>query len=138
MLLNNTISISFYIRHILRQAFLVFLFANLVVISKWFIPWSFQVPISMAAILGTCIALLLAFRTNQAYDRWWEARIAWGAIVNDSRSFIRQLQTFLPTDTKPQTYLHAFVERQCAWCFILGDTLRKQPISQRLEEFLPA
>jgi len=138
MLLNNKISIRFYIRHILHQAFLVFLFANLVVISKWFIPWSFQIPISIAAILGTCIALLLAFRTNQAYDRWWEARIAWGAIVNDSRSFIRQLQTFLPAATKPETYLHPFVERQCAWCYVLGDTLRRQPVSQRLEEFLPS
>ncbi|MCK8495504.1 MULTISPECIES: bestrophin family protein [Spirosoma] len=138
MLLNNKISIRFYIRHILKQAFLIFLFANLVVISKWFIPWSFQIPISIAAILGTCIALLLAFRTNQAYDRWWEARIAWGAIVNDSRSFIRQLQTFLPVDTNHKTYLHPFVERQCAWCYVLGDTLRRQPVSQRLEEFLPS
>jgi putative membrane protein len=137
MLLNNKISIRFYVRPILRQAFLVFLFANLVVISKWVSPWSFQIPISMAAILGTCIALLLAFRTNQAYDRWWEARIAWGAIVNDSRSFIRQLQTFLPANTKPQPMLHGFVERQCAWCYVLGDTLRGQPVLQRLEEFLP-
>ncbi len=39
-----------------------------------------------AAILGLPISLLLVFRTNAAYDRWWEARKHWGQLVNDIRS----------------------------------------------------
>ncbi|MBD2704837.1 hypothetical protein IC229_29670 [Spirosoma sp. BT702] len=138
MLLNNKISITFFVQNILRQALLIFLYANVVVFLKLFSPWALVIPISIAAILGTCIALLLAFRTNQAYDRWWEARIAWGAIVNDSRSLIRQLQMFLDEGPHKVSLLHAFVERQCAWCFVLGDTLRGQDITERLREFLPS
>lgn len=37
-------------------------------------------------ILGFVISLLLAFRTNTAYDRWWEGRRKWGELVNDSRN----------------------------------------------------
>lgn len=39
-----------------------------------------------AAILGLPISLLLVFRTNAAYDRWWEARKHWGQLVNDIRN----------------------------------------------------
>jgi putative membrane protein len=137
MLLNNKISLSFFIKNILRQALLIFLFANLIVILKLYSPLVLVIPITIAVILGTCIALLLAFRTNQAYDRWWEARTAWGAIVNDSRSLIRQLQMFLTAEPDNESLLHSFVERQCAWCFVLGDTLRGQDITERLHKFLP-
>lgn len=37
-------------------------------------------------ILGFVISLLLVFRTNTAYDRWWEGRRKWGELVNDSRN----------------------------------------------------
>ena len=69
MLLNHKISLTFYVRQILPQALLIFLFANGIVFLKLFSTWVLVVPIAIAAILGTCIALLLAFRTNQAYDR---------------------------------------------------------------------
>jgi putative membrane protein len=38
------------------------------------------------ALLGTVLGLLLVFRTNTAYDRWWEGRKLWGQLVNDSRN----------------------------------------------------
>jgi putative membrane protein len=37
--------------------------------------------------MGTAIAFFIGFNNNQAYDRWWEARIIWGGLVNDSRSW---------------------------------------------------
>jgi len=55
------------------------------------------IPLSVPAIVGTVISLLLAFRSNQAYDRWWEARIVWGSIVNDSRTLIRNFKRSSPT-----------------------------------------
>jgi putative membrane protein len=45
-------------------------------------------------ILGAAITIFLAFRTNTAYDRWWEARTLWGGMVNQSRTLIRQAITF--------------------------------------------
>lgn len=138
MLLEKPIPFNFLIRRVRREALLIFLFANVVVLAKFFFQlWYLTIPIAIPALLGTCISLLLGFRMNQAYDRWWEARIIWGAIVNDSRSFIRQLQMFLPDLPNRQTVLQSFVLRQSAWCFVLGDTLRGHEVAERLREFLP-
>ena len=50
--------------------------------TEWIqIPW---LPIS---VIGTAVAFYIGFKNNQAYDRLWEARKIWGAIVNDSRAF---------------------------------------------------
>ncbi|GAB3277225.1 bestrophin family ion channel [Larkinella harenae] len=137
MLLNNKISIAFFIRNIRREAFFVFLFANLIVVIKLvFNLWFLIIPIAIPVLLGTCIALLLAFRTNQSYERWWEARIAWGAITNDSRSFIRQLQMFVSGEPDREAVIQTFIQRHCAWCYALGDRLRGQDATTRLEEFL--
>ncbi|HEX8437185.1 bestrophin family ion channel, partial [Archangium sp.] len=54
------------------------------------------VPALPVTVLAATISVLLAFRNNSAYDRWWEARTLWGSLVNTSRSFARQVLTFLP------------------------------------------
>jgi putative membrane protein len=81
-----------------------------------------EMPLSIPALLGTAISILLSFKMNQSYDRWWEARKVWGAIVNDSRTFILQLQSFLPVDENETVRRLAY--RQIAWCFVLGRSLR--------------
>lgn len=48
-------------------------------------------PFSVAAILGSALAIFLAFRNNNSYNRWWEARTIWGSIINNSRIFARQV-----------------------------------------------
>ena len=45
----------------------------------------------MHGMLGFVISLLLVFRTNTAYDRWWEGRKMWGSLVNNSRNFAIKL-----------------------------------------------
>lgn len=49
-------------------------------------------------LLGFVLSLLLVFRTNTAYDRWWEARRQWGALTNVSRSLAVKLDSMLPKD----------------------------------------
>lgn len=49
----------------------------------------------MHGMLGFVISLLLVFRTNTAYDRWWEGRKMWGALVNNSRNFAIKLSAML-------------------------------------------
>lgn len=49
-------------------------------------------------LLGFVLSLLLVFRTNSAYDRWWEGRKLWGALVNNSRSFAMKLNAYLSVD----------------------------------------
>lgn len=45
------------------------------------------------ALYGSAIGVILGFRNNSAYMRWWEARTLWGGIVNNSRSLARQVTT---------------------------------------------
>jgi putative membrane protein len=81
-----------------------------------------EMPLAIPAFLGTSISVLLSFKMNQSYDRWWEARKVWGAIANDSRSFVIQLQSFLSSDHTD--IIKKISYRQIAWCYSLGRTLR--------------
>ena len=47
-------------------------------------------------LLGFAISMLLVFRTNTAYDRWWEGRRLWGNLVNNSRNLAVKLNAMLP------------------------------------------
>ncbi len=49
-------------------------------------------------VIGFVLSLLLVFRTNTAYDRWWEGRKMWGKLVNDSRNLSVKLNALLPED----------------------------------------
>ncbi|PAM96391.1 hypothetical protein B4N84_02930 [Flavobacterium sp. IR1] len=53
-----------------------------------------NIPI-MHGMLGFVISLLLVFRTNTAYDRWWEGRKLWGGLVNSSRNLAIKLSAML-------------------------------------------
>jgi len=56
---------------------------------------SWQIPMAIIATLGTALAIMLGFRNGSAYERWWEARKIWGGLVNDSRSYTRQVLTMI-------------------------------------------
>ena len=98
-----------------------------------------SIPIAIPAILGTIISLLLAFRSNQAYDRWWEARTLWGSIVNDSRSFARQTLTFVDNsyDNEDRSSLRErIIKRQIAWVYSLSKHLRGQNAHETLNNLI--
>lgn len=58
-----------------------------------------NIPV-MHTLLGFAISMLLVFRTNTAYDRWWEGRKLWGSLVNSSRNFAMKLNVLLPAEEK--------------------------------------
>src|SRR5690348_13225232 len=47
------------------------------------------------SLLGFVISLLLVFRTNTAYDRWWEGRKLWGQLVNVSRNLAVKIDAYV-------------------------------------------
>ena len=53
----------------------------------------------MHGMLGFVISLLLVFRTNTAYDRWWEGRKMWGSLVNNSRNLAIKLSAILEEES---------------------------------------
>lgn len=46
-------------------------------------------------VIGAALAIFVGFRTNSAYDKWWEGRKLWGRMVNVSRMFAFQVLTYL-------------------------------------------
>lgn len=52
----------------------------------------------MHTTLAFVISMLLVFRTNSAYDRWWEGRKLWGALVNNTRNLSMKLHAILGTE----------------------------------------
>jgi len=138
MLLNRPIPFAFLLGNIRYEALGVFVFANLMFALRHYVGLEIlSIPLAIPALMGTCISLLLAFRTNQAYERWWEARVIWGGIVNDSRTLIRQLLTFLPKESAPSEVVRTVARRQIGWCYLLGQTLRGQSVEESVRTYLP-
>ena len=54
-------------------------------------------PETLVQVLGLLLSLFLGFRYSQAYNRWWEARVLWGALVNESRNWRDLLTRVLPS-----------------------------------------
>lgn len=52
--------------------------------------------VSVYSLVGFVISLLLVFRTNTAYDRWWEGRKKWGCLVNDTRNLAIKISAIVP------------------------------------------
>ncbi|MBI4908858.1 MAG: hypothetical protein HY820_34880 [Acidobacteria bacterium] len=69
---------------------------GVVVVHHLWFPMA--IPSLLHALVGTALGLLLVFRTNASYDRYWEGRRLWGGIVNDSRNLIRGAAVHLGGD----------------------------------------
>jgi ion channel-forming bestrophin family protein len=57
------------------------------------LPW--KAGTQLAATLGVVTGLLLVLRNNAANDRWWEARKAWGQLINESRNLMLKVSAFV-------------------------------------------
>lgn len=137
MLVANKISVVYFLKLIKWDIFGIFLYACLVGMLDYYTFFKdLTIPLSVSALVATLLSLLLAFRTAQSYERWWEARIIWGAVVNDSRTLIRQLLQFLPNDDKKIAYVQSFAIRQSIWCYSLAETLRKCPATEKVEQYI--
>jgi putative membrane protein len=62
-------------------------------------------------LLGFAISMLLVFRTNTAYDRWWEGRRLWGALVNNSRNLALKLNSMLAHDHENRVFFKQLIPR---------------------------
>lgn len=140
MLLKKNIPVTYIFGKIRTE--LIFVTVYAIVIAILYENFHFtriSIPIAVPAIMGTVLSLLLGFRSNQAYDRWWEARHIWGAIVNDSRTLARQIICFTEIQyegDEVQQFRERFVRRQIAWCFSLGQFLRGESATRGLEKHL--
>ncbi|MDT3401385.1 bestrophin family protein [Mucilaginibacter terrae] len=139
MLIKKRISISYFLRFIRWDLLAIACYALLAgTFDHYGILADVKIPLAVTAFTGTVLSLLLAFRTSQSYERWWEARVVWGAIVNDSRSLIRQVKNFMPNTPEGLAVTIDFARRQGIWCFTLSESLRKCEHSTKVKDYFAA
>lgn len=88
-----------------------------------------NIPI-MHGMLGFVISLLLVFRTNTAYDRWWEGRKQWGALVNNSRNLAIKLSVLIENQEDKNFFKKAIPN----FAHVLNLHLKDENISHELFE----
>jgi putative membrane protein len=75
---------------------LLVLYDLAVVVAYKALHWNWvALPHIPLALFGSAIGIIVAFRNQSSYARWWEARTLWGAIINNSRSWARQVTTVM-------------------------------------------
>jgi putative membrane protein len=137
MLLNKTIPAAYIINKVKFEVVYVLVVSIVVLlITDKYQELLPEMPLTIPAFIGTSISILLSFKLNQSYDRWWEARKVWGCIVNDSRSFVIQLSTLTAKGNNATIKKIAF--RQIAWCYCLGQSIRGLNPTENLESFISA
>ncbi|MDF0488625.1 bestrophin family ion channel [Sphingomonas sp. H39-1-10] len=120
------------IREVWKPLAVLFVWDVTVTVTYYWLP--FTAPSLPLTLFGSALALVLGFRSNSAYQRWWEGRGLWGAMINASRSLARQARNFLPdeaTDLK-----RTIVLRQIAYVNALRCQLRRQKPDDDVLRFL--
>ena len=141
MLLETPIPLGYIFSKVRRETAVVLVITiaveSLIGLDRGYVP---VVPLGVPAFLGTAISLILSFKLNQSYDRWWEARKVWGAIVNDSRTLVRQALTLTVPRYPggPKKLAVRLARRQIAWCYCLGQSLRGRDWREGAEPYLEA
>lgn len=82
-------------------------------------------------ISGFVVSLVLVFRINTAYDRWWEGRKLWGSLINNCRNLAMKLHTFIPAkDLASRAELHQLISN---FPFALKEHLRNNQSTEDIK-----
>ncbi|MCB9666395.1 MAG: hypothetical protein H6732_19950 [Alphaproteobacteria bacterium] len=87
-----------------------------------------RIPFVPMSVVGIAVAFYAGFKNNSAYDRFWEGRKIWGAVVNESRSWASGVLCYvLPGDDSPEGHAvrRELVHRHLAWINALRLQLRQ-------------
>ena len=122
--------LSHMLEYVGRPLLLLVIYDLAVVTAVKVLHWTWiatpHIPLSL---FGSAIGIILAFRNQSAYGRWWEARTLWGSVVNNSRSWGRQVTTVMmplnKTDDKEVKVMQQrMVYHQIAYVIALRQHLR--------------
>lgn len=135
MLIRKRIPVWYILNEVKWEIVFVTLISFTVIfVAKIFEGFLPEMPLTVPAFIGTAISVLLSFNLNQSYERWWEARIIWGAIVNNSRTLVLQLQSLVAQGNDDTVRQMAY--RQIGWCYSLGQSLRNTDPLANMQQFL--
>lgn len=94
--------------------------------------WKVTLNASPFSLMGVALAIFLGFRINASYDRYWEARKHWGAVLVESRNLARQALTLV----SPGVDVRPFVLGLIGFATTMRNQLRGQPVDTRTEALL--
>jgi hypothetical protein len=98
------------LRTLLPNISIVALFTLLVVyFNSGIMPGYLKYTATVHNLFGFVISLLLVFRTNTAYDRWWEGRRLWGSLFNTSRNIALKCHSYLDAQDRVRARTHKVV-----------------------------
>lgn len=142
MIVSRTPSARAFIKSFGVPLFLFFGISLLVTVlyEKLGMTW-ISFPSLPLSLVGAALTIFLAFRNNSAYDRWWEARNLWGALVNSSRTFARQVLTLIAAQNENEkeevaTFQRKLIHYQIAYVHLLRSHLRHTNPLAEAEELI--
>jgi len=122
---------------LLPRLLLLLLFSFLVVYFKpYLIQYNLHVNPAIFTLFGIALAIFLGFRNSVSYDRFWEGRKLWGALLNDTRSLARQSITLINDpayDAKRENFTNLLI----AFVYSLKHQLRETNPAEDLNRLLP-
>lgn len=113
---------SWTIRKIIRGVLVIGLIATGICFAMDYFSLEPKLHSGIFSLLGIVLSIVLVFRTNTAYDRWWEGRKQWGSLVNNSRALAMMLQATLPASDKDSRVY--FARHIANFCIALKEHLR--------------
>src|SRR6056300_229444 len=117
------------------ETFIFISYATIIAVLYNVFDFTFlDLPWTPVALIGTAVAFLVGFQNNSAYDRIWEARKIWGAIVNSSRAFGMKVQDMVTNEycdnpvSEDELKIHkkTLVYRHIAWMTALRHAMRQK------------
>ncbi len=110
---------------IIRSVLAIGVYTTVVCVVVDYFNWHNEISMNTGvfSLLGVMLSILLVFRTNTAYDRWWEARKQWGALVNNTRNLAIYTQTMFSKENHDVRHFMAI--RIANFCYALVEHLRE-------------
>ncbi|MCB0737126.1 MAG: bestrophin family protein [Bacteroidetes bacterium] len=123
---------SWTMTRVVRSVLMVGLFSTAVCVPLEILDWNQYIGMDLTvfSMIGIIMSILLAFRTNTAYDRWWEGRKQWGALVNHCRNLA--ITTNVTLDKENHADRHQMAVYISNFCIAFKEHLREGTKTEEL------
>lgn len=101
-----------------------------------FLDRKISLPSLPLTLLASALVVLTSFRNSSAYNRWWEARTLWGAMVNNSRSFARQVLTLVEDEGELNPVKAVLLRRHVAFVKCLSAHLKGESCGDEVQSLI--
>lgn len=117
-----------------QQLFIFLLSLSVVYLHGSVFDWKVTLTSGPFSLMGVALAIFLGFRINASYDRYWEARKHWGAVLVEVRNLARKTLAALNDTEQGKPFVHGLI----AFAAMMRNQLRGDPVRRDAEHLLPA